>query len=204
MTSHKHHGVSNHRQLDFLFNRFGLTRETSKLRITTHLVGKPPLTGGFPHKDQFECGKCFHLMTSSCISNYLRLELNSAKFCMCVHFLSTFDTETVQVVKIQQQWGQNNQSQWYTQQSVASFTKEVNSRLAKRPLVFNGRLANRGYWGPFMDYRQTSNISRTVVGNNIVDHSDVVGASPTRRDENRLSNFTLHFSWHVITDSCCD
>ena len=27
---------------------------------------------------------------------------------------------------------------------VASFTKEVNSRLAKRPLVFNGRLANRG------------------------------------------------------------
>ena len=27
---------------------------------------------------------------------------------------------------------------------VASFTKEVNLRLAKRPLVFNGRLANRG------------------------------------------------------------
>ena len=27
---------------------------------------------------------------------------------------------------------------------VASCTKEVNSRLAKRPLVFNGRLANRG------------------------------------------------------------
>ena len=27
---------------------------------------------------------------------------------------------------------------------VASFTKEVNSRLAKRPLVFNARLANHG------------------------------------------------------------
>ena len=27
---------------------------------------------------------------------------------------------------------------------VASFAKEVNLRLAKRPLVFNGRLANRG------------------------------------------------------------
>ena len=27
---------------------------------------------------------------------------------------------------------------------VASFTKEVNPRLAKCPLVFNGRLANRG------------------------------------------------------------
>ena len=28
------------------------------------------------------------------------------------------------------------------------------------------------------DYRKASNISRTIVGNKIVDHSDVVGASP--------------------------
>ena len=28
------------------------------------------------------------------------------------------------------------------------------------------------------NYRRTSNISRTFVGNNIVDNSDVVGASP--------------------------
>ena len=28
--------------------------------------------------------------------------------------------------------------------AVVSFTKEVNPRLAKRPLVYNGRLANRG------------------------------------------------------------
>ena len=28
------------------------------------------------------------------------------------------------------------------------------------------------------DYRQTSNISHALVGNKIVDHSDVVGASP--------------------------
>ena len=27
-------------------------------------------------------------------------------------------------------------------------------------------------------YGKTSNMSRTLVGNNIVDHSDVVGASP--------------------------
>ena len=27
-------------------------------------------------------------------------------------------------------------------------------------------------------YRKTSNISRTLAGNKIVDHSDVVGASP--------------------------
>ena len=31
---------------------------------------------------------------------------------------------------------------------------------------------------PSGDYRQTSNISCTLVGNTIVDHSDVVGASP--------------------------
>ena len=28
------------------------------------------------------------------------------------------------------------------------------------------------------DYRKTSNIRRTLVGHKIVDHSDVVGASP--------------------------
>ena len=30
----------------------------------------------------------------------------------------------------------------------------------------------------FIGYRQNSGISRTLVGNEIVDHSDVVGASP--------------------------
>ena len=29
-----------------------------------------------------------------------------------------------------------------------------------------------------LDYRQATNISRTLVGNEIVDHPDVVGASP--------------------------
>ena len=29
-----------------------------------------------------------------------------------------------------------------------------------------------------IEYRQVSNISRTLVGNRIIDHSDVVGASP--------------------------
>ena len=29
-----------------------------------------------------------------------------------------------------------------------------------------------------LNYRQVSNIRRTLVGNKIVDHSDVVGASP--------------------------
>ena len=31
-----------------------------------------------------------------------------------------------------------------------------------------------------VEYRQVSNIRRTIVGNKIVDHSDVVGASPFR------------------------
>ena len=31
---------------------------------------------------------------------------------------------------------------------------------------------------PYDIYRQTSNISRTSVGNEIVDHSDVIGALP--------------------------
>ena len=31
---------------------------------------------------------------------------------------------------------------------------------------------------PLLTYHQTSNIGRTSVGNKIVDHSDVVGASP--------------------------
>ena len=30
----------------------------------------------------------------------------------------------------------------------------------------------------FKEYRQASNISRTLVGNKIFDHSDVVGGSP--------------------------
>ena len=30
----------------------------------------------------------------------------------------------------------------------------------------------------FRKYRQVSNIRRTLVGNKIVDHSDVIGASP--------------------------
>ena len=33
-------------------------------------------------------------------------------------------------------------------------------------------------FGIHQHYRKTSNINRTLVGNNIVDNSDVVGASP--------------------------
>ena len=33
-------------------------------------------------------------------------------------------------------------------------------------------------WGAYYIYRKTSYISRTLVGNKIVENSDVVGASP--------------------------
>ena len=39
-------------------------------------------------------------------------------------------------------------ARWALLLPVASLTKEANSRLAKRPLVFNGRLANRGPTSP--------------------------------------------------------
>ena len=43
---------------------------------------------------------------------------------------------------------------------------------------------------PYMMYRQTSNISCTLVGNKIVDHSDVVGASPVSAAQTTSSFLT--------------
>ena len=44
------------------------------------------------------------------------------------------------------------------------------------------------------DYRKTSNISRTLVGNKIVDHSDVVGASPVGAAPTTSSFLTSHLA----------
>ena len=48
-------------------------------------------------------------------------------------------------------------------------------------LKFNNKIAEI-FWqvvaDSVKDYRQVSNISRTLVGNKIVDHSNVVGATP--------------------------
>ena len=50
--------------------------------------------------------------------------------------------------------------------------------------------------GSLLDYPQTSNISCTLVGNNIDDHSDVVGASPVGAAPITLSFLTKHlFQW---------
>ena len=45
-----------------------------------------------------------------------------------------------------------------------------------------------------MKYRQVSNISRTLVGNQIVDHSDVVGASPVGAAPTTPSFSTTHLA----------
>ena len=43
-------------------------------------------------------------------------------------------------------------------------------------------------------YRQTSNIGRTLVGNKIIDHSDVVGASPVGAAPTTSSFSTEHLA----------
>ena len=47
--------------------------------------------------------------------------------------------------------------------------------MAADDLVMQGARASAAM---VLVYRQTSNIRRTLVGNKIVDHSDLVGASP--------------------------
>ena len=54
------------------------------------------------------------------------------------------------------------------------------------------------YWDDdglsIMTYRQTSNISRTLGGNKIFDHSDVVGASPVGAAKTTSSFSTYNFA----------
>ena len=53
-------------------------------------------------------------------------------------------------------------------------------------------------------YRQTSNISRTFVGDNIVDHSNVVGASPIGAALTTSSSSNQHLAsmdWTKTTTS---
>ena len=45
-----------------------------------------------------------------------------------------------------------------------------------------------------VNYRQTSNISRVLMGNNIFDHSDILGASPVGAASTTSSLSTLHMA----------
>ena len=52
MTLHQHHGVSNHRHFDCLFNSFRLTTQTKiKALLSWPFPGDPPGTGGSPHRE---------------------------------------------------------------------------------------------------------------------------------------------------------
>ena len=66
--------------------------------------------------------------------------------------------------------------------------------LAHQTLNFRGGLAN-SHDIISNRYRKTSNISRTLVGNKIVDHSDVVGTSPVGAAPTTSSFST----WHLVS-----
>ena len=56
----------------------------------------------------------------------------------------------------------------------------------------HGPFYNKYQLGRHRDYRETSNIRRTLVGNKIVDHSDIVGASPVGAAPTTSSISTKH------------
>ena len=56
--------------------------------------------------------------------------------------------------------------------------KRSNSSAPALELHLFGTHPSNNVLDPNSKYRKVSNISRTLVGNKIVDHSDVVGASP--------------------------
>ena len=66
LTSHKHPGVSNHRQFDCLFNLLANKKENTMLRIAGPWWGKSTGDRWIPLTKCQQCGKCFHVMTSSC------------------------------------------------------------------------------------------------------------------------------------------
>ena len=59
----------------------------------------------------------------------------------------------------------------------------------KKADKLNHSLTN-SFFHPILAYRKTSNISHSLVGNKIVDHSDVVGAVPTD-DAPTTSSFSI-------------
>ena len=53
-------------------------------------------------------------------------------------------------------------------------------------------------WWP-LDYRQASNISPALVGNKIIDHSDVVGASPVVATSSFSTQHLASIDWAKTT-----
>ena len=75
-----------------------------------------------------------------------------------------------QLLNLLLKWGKN----WF--QTPGIYRCFLPKHSWRRPLWWQRTsLQKRGKW----NYHQISNISRTLVGNKIVDHTDVVGAAPT-------------------------
>ena len=75
---------------------------------------------------------------------------------------------------------------------VASLTKEVNSRLAKRPLVFNGRLANRGLTSLVKEATAANNGATTIsVPCQVVEYLQLIWRSGTRRWNLRVHDLQM-------------
>ena len=66
-----------------------------------------------------------------------------------------------------------HRNQVSTEFHISLLEKKVNGKTAITVIQYDYNAVSK-----FNNYRKTSNIRRTLVGNKIVDHSDVVGASP--------------------------
>ena len=82
----------------------------------------------------FQTGIIVYCMVSKCKTNLFYDDITTVSIEMVKSTIMCWLTNVVQDKPIQ-----------FGPLSVASFTKEINPRLAKRQLVFNGRLANCGF-----------------------------------------------------------
>ena len=92
----------------------------------------------------------------------------------------------------------HNETALHMALTVASFTKEVNPRLAKRPLVFNGRLVNRGL---------TSLIKEATVAS-IISHSiwcraEQLKSAPLKADGTKVGPMIANTYYHPRQQMLC-
>ena len=65
---------------------------------------------------------------------------------------------------------------WWLDMFISTLTDNVDNSMSVYLMKYMENRCNHNIW--IKTYRQVSNIRRTLVGNKIVDHLDVVGASP--------------------------
>ena len=146
----EHDSVSNHQPRGCLLNRLFRRRskKTSKLRVTGLCVGNSPGPVNSPHKGPVT-RKMFPFddVIMSFYRDWLQIDGRSGNLDVHVQAVVKTDGRTVVTPSITRPSVRPSvrPSIHPSRRPVTSFTKEVNPRLAKRPLIFNGRLAdNRG------------------------------------------------------------